>query len=150
MGRHGPLNFEHRAGCSIAAPAALYDKQRLERKHSCGKGTQKNRCCVPISKRQSQKSETQKLTQMPRRLPLKYDTQTFRRPCKNVDGLFTSSMALPAWAQQTRPRFASIHVRFERRAFPMQKRSHERAVDRFSGLSQSPIQVVGCADPAAM
>jgi hypothetical protein len=29
---------------------------------------------------------------------------------------------------------------------PMQKRSHERAVDRFSHLSQSPIEVVGCAD----
>src|SRR5271154_5196471 len=53
-------------------------------------------------------------------------------------------MSLP---QQTRPRFASIHVRFEHRASPMQKRSHERAVDRFSDLSQSPIEVVGCADP---
>jgi hypothetical protein len=26
-----------------------------------------------------------------------------------------------AWAQQTRPRFASIHVRFERRASPNAK-----------------------------
>jgi hypothetical protein len=37
MGRHGLLIFGHRAGCSIAALAVLYDKQRLETKHSRGK-----------------------------------------------------------------------------------------------------------------
>jgi hypothetical protein len=44
MGRHGPLNFEHRVGCSIAASPVLYDKQRLGTKHGCGKKSiQKNK-----------------------------------------------------------------------------------------------------------
>lgn len=65
-----------------------------------------------------------------------------------VDGLLYIMYVTLAWTQQTRPGFASIHVRFERRASHANS-SHERAVDRFSHLSQSPLRV-GSADPRMM